>query len=79
MHEPETVTADNEADAIATAIDEHLPADADTWVRIPDHFIFTPNGLDALWQDDRTVAAWNVTGPRGTYQTRLARPTQETP
>jgi hypothetical protein len=80
MHDPETVNVferypdfaldQDEADAIALGIvvDEHLAEDQDAWAQLPEEI------ANAAWDNDgRTVAAWNVTGPRGTYQVRLAR------
>jgi hypothetical protein len=79
MHDPERFTlfpaldrvlGDPTLDEIAIdlVVKEHLPKDADTWAQIPEDL------AKAAWDNDgRTVAAWNVTGPRGTYQVRLAR------
>ena len=54
--------------AIAAVIQDHLLKDRDAWSQLPEEL------ANAAWDDDgRTVAAWNVTGPRGTYQVRLAR------
>lgn len=78
-HEPETITLFKGLDAqptdpildeiaISIVVNEHLPKDRDSWAQLPDDI------ARAAWEtDDRTVAAFNVTGPRGTYQTRLAR------
>jgi len=82
-HEPETFTLFKGLDtmpgdpsldeiAISVVVDEHLPKDRDSWSQLPDEI------ARAAWEADHlTVAAFNVTGPRGTYQTRLARTVSE--